>query len=181
MKKKEHLALLEAQLRKPDLPAKTAAAISRRISLLKGTERTYMGTGGVQSQARKRQQQKQAEQAAQERQRREAAGELPLSFNARRCQFSLFWELVDMVAQPEFDGHIEANPDPKTALGKAMNQLWISLPELTKTQLQALAIECAQRSRIAPLSGTDTIRFSDRAERLMSNLPQLGSSNATTV
>jgi hypothetical protein len=57
MSNEEHVQLLEAQLRKPDLAPKQAAAISRRISLLKGTERTYMGQGGMQSHARRKQEQ----------------------------------------------------------------------------------------------------------------------------
>lgn len=61
MKKKEmttdeHIQLLEAQLRKPDLAPKTAAAISRRIAILKGVEKTYRGQGGVQNAVRKAQQ-----------------------------------------------------------------------------------------------------------------------------
>jgi hypothetical protein len=166
MTQAEHLALLEAQLRKPDLPAKTAAAVSRRISLLKGQEQPYAGAGGMQSAARQRQQRKAAEEAAQERQRKEAVGELTES----QCQVRLFYAICDTVSEPDFDGlPITANPNPKDAQMRAINQKWISLSDDVRSKIQALAIERMQRK---PLSGTDEVRFLDRAERLMSNQPE---------
>ncbi len=150
--KEELLKKIEERLTDPNISARELASLSKRWANLTGAIRQGEY---VRSSAPK-----------------EPEPEPPFEFNERRVQFSLFWELVDMVGQPEFDGVVEANPDPKTAIGKAMNALWLTLSDNVKTQLQTLAVECAQRSRIAPLSGTETIRFCERAHRIFNNLPE---------
>jgi hypothetical protein len=163
--KERQIELLERQLQ--NAKPRECAAISRQLSILRGDVTPGVYRHESTTSFDQRQQQKQAMEAAAEQQRREAAGELPTWWNEHQCQIHLFRALCDTVSEPDFDGIINANPQPKNAISAAINQLWVSLPDSVKSKLQALAAEHRQRS---PLSGHDEVQILERACILIGNL-----------
>jgi hypothetical protein len=166
MTKEQQIALLEKQLLDPNCSPKDAAPLSRQIAILKGLIQVGVYQHSTTS-FDQRQERKHAEEEHAERLRREAAGELPIWWSGRQCRIHLFWALCDTVSEPDFDGIINANPQPKNAISAAINQLWVSLPDSVKSKLQALAAKHQQRS---PLSGHDEVQMLERACILIGNL-----------
>lgn len=159
LSKAQQIEILESKLK--DADGKAAAAISRQIGLLNGTL-PLPNAGRKPAQPQPTLSEREARREEQER--RAAAGELPLWWNERQCRLHLFWALCDTVSEaaPDFDGIVNANPQPKNAISAAINQLWVSLPDSVKTKLVQLAVEHQQRKR---LSGTDEVQMLERALR----------------